>query len=799
MPSKDAMATKDGAGQPSARRKSMHLFSRASLNLGGLAAINTDVKETDTNGNKAAKEDNGEAKIASKAPVMKLSKRNSIFGLKGGLSSSPEIGSDGSMSPIKTAERSASPKMRPRTLQKGRPTSIFGSLGRKSINIQEDGEADNLTGSPTTPPEDGNGLSVGSSSNSKSVLYHGEIQTTSGMFRKKKEYLVLTETHLVRFKSQSRARETFPIIHAPTGRSSSTRHPSTTSIGSLQDVQSMGSHASSEHENRIPLAQIVSVYKVEDGRPFFTSEVVYLDEDSHGVGSLQLMLHDPKEADLWLTSIRGAAEKARLLKVIPYPERVVHYLVSALESVDDYSAEHFQVFRVVRRASAPKGSRSSSDDLKTMGSSVYYMVIGINRVHLIPVPEFSVASGRLVPPKANRSAHGIVALVDLRANNEDDRFEMVFRTPLQGADCLELAASSTQDIAMSLVRAWQYLKPLWEDFNFNFGCPKRIVQICESNPPLNDEELGCFDRTLVAYCMAYGCNPVNIQYSVDWEAEDSPEFALYPPRYSKKYSLPELLSVMRALRYNELFRSISFRDIDLHSLHGWIESNGAEHVATTTRTGVSLTRYFSIKPQEKSVLYQEIQALALKSSRLRRMDFTNTLPRRRPKDTFDIEGGDIDKDPGCEIVAALLPLCQGKLTNVSWIVLNGIELGETDLDFLIPALNKPDSNIRAIECAHCGLNDRGIMQMVTHLERQNASIECMNISDNPGRIHLEQFQASMSRFTRIKKLNLSRTTWTKGIAPIFLPEVMLTWRLEELNLNGVMVSCFCRRQSSPGY
>jgi hypothetical protein len=767
MPSKDAMAYKEGV--VASRRKSMNLFSRASQ--GGLASINTDV----TNGDSITEENDKQEK------KKKLLKRGSIFGL--GPSASPELVLDGSNSPIK--ERSASPKLRPRTLQKGRPVSIFGSLGRKSINIAEDGETDNLAASPHSPPEDGQPLGH---SWSKTVLYHGEIQTTSGMFRKKKEYLVLTETHLVRFKSQSRASETFSSIQSFAGRSTSTRHPSTTSIGSLQEVQSIGSHASFEQENRIPLSQIVTVYKVEDGRPFFTTEVVYLDEEYHGVGSIQLMLHDPKEADLWLTSIRGAAEKARLLMEVPYPERVVRYLVSALESVDDYSAEHFQVFRVVRRASTPKGSRSSSDDLQKVASCVFYMVIGINRVHLIPVPDFAVSSNHLVVPKANRCVYGIVALVDLKAMNEDDRFEMTFRTPLQGADNLELAASATQDIAMSLVRAWQYLKPLWEDFNFNFACPKRLIQICEANPPPNDEELGCFDRTLVAYCMAYGCNPVNIQYSVDWEADDSPEFALYPPRYSKKYSMPELLSVMRALRYNELFRSISFRDIDLHPLHGWIESNGAEHVATTTRTGISLQRYFNIKPQEKSVLYQEVQALALKSTRLRRMDFTNTLPRRRPKDTFDIEGGDIDKDPGCEIVAALLPLCQGKLTNVSWIILNGIELGETDLDFLIPALNKHDSNIRAIECSHCGLNDRGIMQMVTHLERQNATIECMDISDNPGRIHLEQFQASMSRFTKLRKLNLSRTTWTKGTEPILLPEVMLTWNLEELILNGVMVS-----------
>jgi hypothetical protein len=188
---------------------------------------------------------------------------------------------------------------------------------------------------------------------------------------------------------------------------------------------------------------------------------------------------------------------------------------------------------------------------------------------------------------------------------------------------------------------------------------------------------------------------MNIQYAVDWEAEDAPEFRLFPPATTPKYSLLELLAIMRALRYNESFHSISFRDINLHSMHGLYDGYGIDHIASSTRAGMlwgihfirrltepglSIQKYFNIKPQERSVLYQEVQAIALKSARLRRMDFGGCLPRRRPKDNFDIEGQEVEKDPGCEIVAALLPLCRGRLTNVSWIILSGIELGETDLD-----------------------------------------------------------------------------------------------------------------------
>ncbi|KHJ34377.1 putative leucine rich repeat protein [Erysiphe necator] len=749
-------SSKDSIGN---RRKSFNIFSRTSFP--GLTQINPDLESN-------VLEEN------SKKLKINLRKRASIFGL--GLNANPSTNQDGPLSPL--VDRYESQKVRPRTLQKGRPLSVFGSLGKKSVTNDEFDPLSNkdIEVSPTEFPQ----FAI-----CKTVLYHGEIQTTSGMFRKKKEYLVLTDTHLIRFKNHIRASDAFPLIPLPAGgRSNSVRQQSTTSIGSWHDVQSTGSHTSFENENRIPLSQIVSVYRVEDGRAF-TTEVVYLDEECHGAGSIQLILHDPKEADLWQTSIRGAAEKSRLLAKQLYPQRVVNYLVSALEREDDYESSRFRVFRVVKRAPASK--TKSSDELHKLGSNVYYFVIGINRIHLIPVPDYSNPSGQLILPKTSRSTYGVVSLVNLKLSNDDDKFEIAFRSPLSPAEILDLAATTAPDIAISILKTWQFLKPFWEDHNFNFSGPRNVISQSEPSDT-NNEDLGCFDRTLVAYCLAYKVAPTNIQYAVDWEAEDSPEFQLWHPRYSKNYSIPELLAVLRALRYNEYFCSISLKDIDLHNLHGTIDLYGNENATLETRSGISLPNHFNLRPQNKSLLYQEVQALAVKSTRLKRMDFANTLPRRRPKDNFDNEGGEMDKDPGCEIVGALLPLCQNQITNVTWVILSGIELGETDLEFLIPGLFRPQAKMRAIEFSHCGLTDRGIMQLITHLERQNKTIEVINFSGNPGRISLQDFQGSMSRFTNIRSLNLSRTAWTAGEEPLILPEVLLTWKLEELILSGIVVN-----------
>lgn len=68
------------------------------------------------------------------------------------------------------------------------------------------------------------------------------------------------------------------------------------------------------------------------------------------------------------------------------------------------------------------------------------------------------------------------------------------------------------------------------------------------------------------------------------EGEDAPQFKLYPPASTPTYSVYELLAIMRALRYNEEFRSIIFRDVNLHNLHG-VHDLGTDHMAHTSWDG----------------------------------------------------------------------------------------------------------------------------------------------------------------------------------------------------------------------
>ena len=294
------------------------------------------------------------------------------------------------------------------------------------------------------------------------------------------------------------------------------------------------------------------------------------------------------------------------------------------------------------------------------------------------------------------------------------------------------------------------------------------------------EDYGCFDRTLVAYSAGYDIDTSNIRYSIDVECEDAPCVRLLLPasKQRPKYTALELLAVMRALRYNESFASVSFGGINLDILQGVRDPFGLDVDAQHTRSGDPI----HITGQDRlSVLSQEIRALALKNKRLRRLDFSSCLTRI-PSSDSDV------RDPGCGIPEAIFPLCRRQLTNVDWIVLNGIKLGDSDLDYLVDAASQRTSHLRALEVGNCGLAVHDLDLILSTVTAQEATLEVINISGAQGRLSPELFQQQIGFFGQIRKIDLSRVARTSGPEPLIAPETLLNWRLEELSLSRTAVN-----------
>ena len=662
---------------------------------------------------------------------------------------------------------------RPKSLQKtGRPSSIFGSWRSSSqTHIEEDETA--LARTASIPSSIYSYTEFVSGLASSQVLLHGDVQTSSGVFRKKSQYLVLTDTHLIKLRSQSRASEVFPSIPSSFGRASGTRQSRLSSSSSNYDT-----HTSSEGLQTYPLNQIIAVYRLDDGKPYFSIEVTYLDEEVMQTASFTLQLYDPKDHDLWLSSIRGAAMNARLKVPSQFSQHLVEYTARILEQDLDYDPHQFHMFRVVQRSSKSSSTKSSSDDLTKMTSNVCILAIGIFRLHLIPLPKgYRNVSSTSLSEQGARS-YGIASLTDFAVGSDDDIFVLKFRIPLRQSLSLSLASSCTNDIALSVRRTAEYLRPKWPEQPFTWNVSKLMDEDFLPVPPI-DEEHEALDRTLAAYCVAYGTNASLIRYTVDASCEDGPRFCLALRGDGRKYSTLDLLAILRALRYNESFSALSFAGIDLSDLHKFCDPYGCEHVAWRTRSGEQLN------PQVErnfTLLVQEIRALALNSVTLRRLDFSdclNVTAINRPKR---------EEDTGCGVCEGLFPICQRHATNIDWINLSGILLSETDLDYIFSTAIDRSCHFRAIEVGRCGLTERGVHTILNALSHQTATLESLDISGNPARHEIDTLNRDLASFSHLRKINLSRVLRISGANALLNAELLVQWRLEEIDLSYTTIN-----------
>lgn len=665
-----------------------------------------------------------------------------------------------------------------------RPSSMFGSLRNYKLSADDDVPLS----ATSTRTSTWFGDFLGDEVRDRKVIHHGEVQTSSSMFRKKKEYLVLTETHLLRFKSQTKAAESFSAIPSPYNRVSTYRHSHSPSTGSSHELQSLASETSGDRHHGTPLRHVVAVYHLDDGRPHFALELYYLDDETNNASSMTLQFGDPEDMHAWLTKIRDAANRARLADANPLSAYNSHLAARVVEAERDYVPPHYAIYKVVLRPQGKATTRSSSDDLSKLAASVCFLAIGVHKVHLIPL--FKPPSQRSSSPSLlshnTQGSHGILTLTEVCVSEVDDTFQLTFRKPLERPKVLKLASLASRDIAVRLRHVEQHLRPEWESRPYVFQVPDDANHETarEASPhPIDQDSL---DRTLIGYCIAYDVQPENISYQITYPPEDQPRFELLRPTGMRRnqYSTLELLAVMRSLRYNETFGGISFKDVHLDVLNGLMDHYGAEHLCIKTKRGT----YARLDVEElgrSCLLVQEIRALALTNRKLRRLDFSSCITRI-PKDHGDSTGS--ARDMGCGIVEALFPLCKYQTTNVDWIALNNIQLGDTDLDYLVAAAVERACHLRGLELSGCGLTDRGLSLILDALRAQETTLEAINLSSNPFRLSPTMFDSQIGVFGYLTRLNLSHVARSSGLEPLISVETFQGWRLQELILSGTSLN-----------
>lgn len=312
------------------------------------------------------------------------------------------------------------PHPRRKSMQKKR-TSVFGSL--RSLHSLED--EDPLSASVGSLGDEQSATSPRNGIWFSAILHHGEIHTTGSMWRKKSQYLVLTDTHLVRFKNQGKAADAFPSIPHSYNRAPASHRQSVASINSLQDMQLM---VSTEASAGIPLRSIIAVYMLEDARLSPTVEVAYLDERTHKAALVQMQTPDLQELNLWMVGIRQAAQMTRSNDPLPFDRGSVEYVTRMLEHERDFDPVTFRMFRVIQIASSKSPTRSSSDDLTKLSPTGCYLAIGLHKVHLIPMQKAANRSSVVsLSDLETTTSFGLMNLTGLSMEYGDDSLHLTFR------------------------------------------------------------------------------------------------------------------------------------------------------------------------------------------------------------------------------------------------------------------------------------------------------------------------------------------------------------------------------------
>lgn len=223
----------------------------------------------------------------------------------------------------------------------------------------------------------------------------------------------------------------------------------------------------------------------------------------------------------------------------------------------------------------------------------------------------------------------------------------------------------------------------------------RISGLREPQYVIDREDYGGIKRTLDAYLAAYRSHPV--EWEINWRTKYAPEFRLLPSKDGKSYAPMQLLAVMRALRYNDYFISLSFRDIDLSVLWDWYDqdqgmcdvpylSRSCEFLyywrdcdVSNGETGLGLGEEDIDNLFQESVLYNEVHALAFCSEQVRQIDFTNTF-KQFPVPTAS------HRAPGSplsvQFLTPIFHLLEAGVTKCNRLLVGGNELSQADISSL---------------------------------------------------------------------------------------------------------------------
>ncbi|OLN81681.1 hypothetical protein CCHL11_05608 [Colletotrichum chlorophyti] len=613
------------------------------------------------------------------------------------------------------------------------------------------------------------------------ILKHGSLKTDSRLWKSRAEYVVLTDGHLVKFSSVEAARSNYAELALPSQR----LKRSSTSSSLSQD----GTYTDGRVE--IPLCRIINTFNEEGVSPHFGLDVWWA-ETSPVVSwaCTKLFFGTPTERDEWMSEIRRATRDSVGSSTVPngLVAPNVESAIYAIVATEEPSCRGcpLDIFPVVQRTALLNSKADNIDNAKKFrdGSS-YYLLLGQNKCYLVRVAKTNVYKAPQ-DVEVNTVVFGLTSLVRLKATMvpHEERFVLGFRMPCEAEKRLELASRWYREIVMTFMKADRAVKPAWPQH-----MQRDIFDIRGLTAQLllpSGQDYGGLNRTLEAYCATFRCKAPD--WTVNWKCErreHCPEFRLLPARESGGYSALQLLAVFKALRFNDYFKALSFRDVDFAPLCGLTDIPGwDESVADVSRDGLVIDGVHRDIIKTAPLLSQEIHAVAFTSGSIRKIDLTNVLASQNIIGVSRARAGS-KKEP--EVIRPILLLLKTGNIPCDTLLVGGNPLTAAEVGDLVDVLQIPDL-LKELDISRCNLDERSLEEIWDALPAQGYKMEALNTSRNIGHVDYTVVKNNLSHFGCLRKLSIAGNCLSQFTDPILYDETIMRWSLEELDLSNIKLN-----------
>ncbi|KAF9982048.1 hypothetical protein BGZ75_006584 [Mortierella antarctica] len=407
------------------------------------------------------------------------------------------------------------------------------------------------------------------------ILFGGTAShSEGGLFRKdQKEYLMLTNTTLLKYKTMEKAAKVFG-------------NQSVWSSSSGHQILTPQQTALISKDHRIlTLNSIVGVHTRQPPAGDVQIVIEYL----ISISSQPATMHftpAPDQVEAWLKELRqGCNYHAAQAGLIPKGTRQRQWVLDKMQ--EDYIALPASVaenhptalaaggmwrayFKCQRIKGVPATDNSTTADTKVaLEGKIVVIAVGNSFIHILPHNLGNGSTKDDMKDERTILQYPILTIRTIQYKERDDTFTMSFGTTLrQRTVAMTFTAARAREIIIAIrarVESLRWLYPLTRK-----GIELSLSDDLSRPIPVPSKEylidLG-FEDLLRAECHATGVDRKvfdnvlidGFTIKVD-KASDTPDTR-------RDYTAEEIKCVLRALRFNTTFKEISFRDISFANLH----------------------------------------------------------------------------------------------------------------------------------------------------------------------------------------------------------------------------------------